>query len=660
VNIFFKAVLSITFALLVAFPAIDVYANGTAKFSVEPNSFDITYTPGQPLKGNITFTPSVWHEDKPSGPFNTCVKSNRVNITVSKLIYPYRALTDKDWDRASDYDIGTKDEEGYYKGLCIYDPSDMKQWDTKTIQFPNSALTVSEAANFCSYAENQGRVHQITKTVTAKLMHMGTGELFADSVPNHELSQSVTINLSCDCKPLSLSNDQTGPIYRVDNQKIKYGLLIIGSSQVVPPITATLASGQVPPGMELKLVSNADSLYLEGVPVTEGDYRFSVKIKDSCPLERSDTREFNVGVRCGALKFTTQQQLPDATLKKFYSVSIQTTCNASYDNLRFELLGELPAGLSMSQSGFISGTPTEEKTTYFYISVKGTEQGTAREIHQRFDLNVARELQIIPDKTKGQAGNAEITGVPDSCHTEDNLSVSYRGLSPQVGTKMGLFSEREGGVDPKLGWQIAIGQSGTLQFVAPVQPGRYLFRIYDKNGEIIISSTIFTVVRSITDVAAPSEETALGSRAKQPIVQAPAALGKAGTLRDRSPDLTCGDSLVIPGMNGYKINDCKKRYDEAVILVNPDPDASKNPRVEGEKTSVVYTWTAEGASPSDLQIRRAYGNEAKRLGAKVLVDRSGYAGFEFIKSGKTAYFAVEIFNDGRDINFMSIEPEAQN
>jgi hypothetical protein len=71
-KIFFKAVLSITFALLLAFPSDDVYANGTAKFSVEPNTFNVTYTQGKPLQGNTTFTPSVWHEDKPGGPFNTC------------------------------------------------------------------------------------------------------------------------------------------------------------------------------------------------------------------------------------------------------------------------------------------------------------------------------------------------------------------------------------------------------------------------------------------------------------------------------------------------------------------------------------------------------------------------------------------------------------
>lgn len=506
-SVFFKAVLSIAFILLIPFPSFNVYAKGTAKFSIEPNTFDVAYTQYKPLQGNTTFTPSVWHEDKPSGPFNTCTKSYRANIAITKLIYPYRTLTDKDWEWASDYNIGTEDENGYYKGLCIYDPSDMKPWATTGTWSPkNTAITVSEAANFCSYAENQGRVSQITKTVRAKLMHSGTGELFADSVPDHEINQTITINLSCDCRPLSLSNDQTGPIYRIDNQKLKYGLLVIGASQAVAPITADLSSGQLPQGMEMKLSNKADSLYLEGVPAAEGNYKFSVRIKDSCPLERSETREFNIGVRCGALKFATQQQLPDATLKKPYSVSIETTCNGSYDNLSFELLGELPAGLSMSPAGLISGTPTEEKSAYFYVSVKGTEQGNAKEIHQRFDLTVAREVQIISGKPEAQAGTPEITGVPDTCHPEDSLSVSYKGLSPQVGSKMGLFSEQEGGADPKLGWQAVAGQSGTLKFIAPTQAGRYLFRLYDRTGQKIVSSKIFTVVRTLTNVATPSAE----------------------------------------------------------------------------------------------------------------------------------------------------------
>lgn len=129
-------------------------------------------------------------------------------------------------------------------------------------------------------------------------------------------------------------------------------------------------------------------------------------------------------------------------------------------------------------------------------------------------------------------------------------------------------------------------------------------------------------------------------------------------LKDRVPDKNCGKNLIFNGLDGYSMDDCVKRYDEALILLDEAPESERNPRYEGEKTSVRFAWPEEaGVSPSDLQIRRLYKNEAKTIGAKILVDRPRYTAFELTRSGKKVYVAVEIFNDGRNILFMSIEPE---
>jgi hypothetical protein len=645
----------------------DVYAGGTATATIEPSVFDITYTPGRALKGSTVFTPSVWHQDNPSGPFGTCEKHARVNIHVSKLIYPYRLLTDKDWYPASYYDIGTPEkvsvERGvvnYYKGLCIFNPSDMKLWDYKFDPFPNCILTVSEAANFCSRAENQGRKHVITKTVKATIPNeTGTARI-------HTIDQAVTINLSCDCNPLSLSGSGSGVIYRTDNQKVIHNLLNIGAKAAVPPITATLISGQLPAGLSMKLAADSSGLYLEGIPSSEGDYRFSVKIKDSCPLERSDKIDFNVSVRCGTMKFATPQQLPEATLKKPYTANILTTCNGQYENLRFELLGELPAGLSMSNSGQISGTPVEEKAAYFFVSVTGQEKGLSKEIHQRFDLNVVREIQIMPggerpDMTDGNASNPlmtgppEIIGVPSTCDSEEPMTISYKGLSPQPGSKMGLFGEKERGTNPALGWKAATGASGTLTFNAPVKSGRYLFKIFDRMGNIMVKSSIFTVKKTI---ATTSSGTDNPMSVKPPI--ASAAVKPHGDLMTRLPDVNCADTLLINGMQGYKIDNCVKRFDEAWVFFNEEPDSDANPRFEGEKTTVIYEWPTETPSPSIIQVKRYFAQEARRLGGTVIVDRPNYSVFGITRSGKTVYVSIDVYNDGQSINFMTIEPEVEN
>lgn len=646
----------------------EVYAGGTSvTVTIEPSVFDITYTPGRALTGNTVFTPSVWHQENPSGPFGTCEKHGRVSIHVSKLIYPYRLLTDKDWYWASDYNIGMPEEVvvergtvNYYKGLCIFNPSDMKFCDYKFDPYPNCILTVSEAANFCSRAENQGRKHVIIKTVKVVIPKP------PGNVPIHSVDKAVTINLSCDCNPLSLSASGSGVIYRTDNQKVKHNLLNIGAKAAVPPVTATLISGQLPAGLSMKLAADSSVLYLEGIPATEGDYRFSVIIKDSCPLERSDKIDFNVSVRCGTMKFATPQQLPEATLKKPYTANILTTCNGQYENLRFELLGELPAGLSMSNSGQISGTPVEEKAAYFFVSVTGQEKGESKEIHQRFDLNVAREIQIIsgderPEFNDGNAsnplmtGSPEIVGVPSTCDAEEQMTISYKGLSPQPGSKMGLFGEKERGTNPALGWKAATGASGTLTFNAPVKSGRYLFKIFDRMGNIVVKSSIFTVRKTITTTTSGADNP---MSVKPPI--ASAAVKPHGDLMTRLPDVNCADTLLINGMQGYKIDNCVKRFDEARVFFNAEPDDGANPRFEGEKTTVIYEWPSGTPSPSIIQVKRYFAKEAKRLGGTVIVDNPNYSAFEITRSGKTVYVSIDVYNDGQTVNFMAIEPEVEN
>lgn len=108
------------------------------------------------------------------------------------------------------------------------------------------------------------------------------------------------------------------------------------------------------------------------------------------------------------------------------------------------------------------------------------------------------------------------------------------------------------------------------------------------------------------------------------------------------------------------MDECIKQNDEAVILLDEAPDSERNPRYEGEKTSVRYAWPEEaGASPGDIQIRRLYKNDAKTIGARILVDRPGYTAFELTRSGKKVYVSVETSNGGRNILFMTIEPEAK-
>ena len=80
-----KALVAMMVMGVIAVPTGGAYANGTVKLTIEPKVFNVTYTPGKGISGNAEFTPSVWHEDQPSGLFAECDRASHVSVRVQKL-----------------------------------------------------------------------------------------------------------------------------------------------------------------------------------------------------------------------------------------------------------------------------------------------------------------------------------------------------------------------------------------------------------------------------------------------------------------------------------------------------------------------------------------------------------------------------------------------
>jgi outer membrane protein OmpA-like peptidoglycan-associated protein len=121
----------------------------------------------------------------------------------------------------------------------------------------------------------------------------------------------------------------------------------------------------------------------------------------------------------------------------------------------------------------------------------------------------------------------------------------------------------------------------------------------------------------------------------------------------------CKDHPLFTRMKDYYIVQCEKKYDQALIMIDEDPDSSKNLKPEGDKTFIKYQYEeSAGKAPSYLQIRRNYQNAAKTLKAKILVDRERYTGMQIDKSGGRIYISLELFNDGRSINLTIVEQKA--
>ena len=121
----------------------------------------------------------------------------------------------------------------------------------------------------------------------------------------------------------------------------------------------------------------------------------------------------------------------------------------------------------------------------------------------------------------------------------------------------------------------------------------------------------------------------------------------------------CKDHPLFTRMKNYYIVQCENKYDQALIMIDEDPDSSKNLKPEGDKTFIKYQYEeSAGKAPGYLQVRRNYQNAAKTLKAKILVDRERYTAMQIDKSGGRIYVSLELFNDGRNIDLTIVEQKA--
>lgn len=152
------------------------------------------------------------------------------------------------------------------------------------------------------------------------------------------------------------------------------------------PYTWLLSSGTLPAG--LTLVSNGT---LSGTLAagSAGTYMFKVQATDSAA--HTTNANFTLTVSCPALSITSSATLPTATQSSFYSNSLQATGGLGTLTWTMDANSTLPAGLSLSSTGTLSGTPITPGTFTFTLDLTDTCPQT---VTQDFTIIINASLQI--------------------------------------------------------------------------------------------------------------------------------------------------------------------------------------------------------------------------------------------------------------------------
>ena len=155
-------------------------------------------------------------------------------------------------------------------------------------------------------------------------------------------TQNLSINISTAPVSITTSSLPAGKVGTAYSQT----LLASGGTGTY---TWSIASGSLPAGLNL-----SGSGQIAGTPTVAGNANFTVKVSDAG--SGSAMRALSINVAANPVSITTSS-LPDGQVGVAYSQALQASGGTGTYSWSIAS-GSLPAGLNLSSSGQISGTPT--------------------------------------------------------------------------------------------------------------------------------------------------------------------------------------------------------------------------------------------------------------------------------------------------------------
>ncbi len=173
-----------------------------------------------------------------------------------------------------------------------------------------------------------------------------------------------------------------------------YPATTLGATGGTSPYSWSISAGALPAGLTL---SSAGAI--TGTPTASGPFSFTAQAKDSA--SGSATQSYSMTIAAG-LSVTTNS-VPNGTAGTAYSTTLAATGGTSPYTWSVST-GTLPAGLTLSSAGAITGTPTASGPSTFTAQVKDSASGSAT---QSYSMTIGAALAIttasVPGGTAGTA-----------------------------------------------------------------------------------------------------------------------------------------------------------------------------------------------------------------------------------------------------------------
>jgi hypothetical protein len=157
-----------------------------------------------------------------------------------------------------------------------------------------------------------------------------------------------------------------------------------------PPYNWTIKSGTLPAGLSLSTGGT-----ISGTPTTAGASSFAVQVADSASTpQTADSGNLTLAISGGTLQITSTVAAI-GTVGTAYNFQLQATGGVPPYTWAVGSGSTLPAGLSLSTSGVISGTPTASGT--FNPSIAVTDETTTNTISEPVAFTINPAGTPLPD-----------------------------------------------------------------------------------------------------------------------------------------------------------------------------------------------------------------------------------------------------------------------
>jgi uncharacterized repeat protein (TIGR01451 family) len=209
---------------------------------------------------------------------------------------------------------------------------------------------------------------------------------------------SITYTISISCPSLTLSPPSLPPAGVAQ----PYSQAITASGGQ-PPVTFSLAVGPLPPGLQF-----TPSGVITGTPTAKGVYSFKVSAVDTNGCGGS--AYYTISVECPTITLSPAS-LPGGTEFVSYGPQTLTASGGTAPYTFSQTGGSLPAGMTLSPNGVLSGTPTSVSSTF---TVTATDafgcMGSASYTLSLIDpLHVTVSPASLPAGVVGQSYNQMLT-----------------------------------------------------------------------------------------------------------------------------------------------------------------------------------------------------------------------------------------------------------